>query len=126
MIGSEDARSKRRYLYTQLKAKPGHLTPKQRKIVEDVSVTFDRIGILMESGLVPRNELLSSHCEIFIRTWRVVEPHIVSFRETIGGRFVEHFEKLAREAEVYYSKHFPGQELFVVDVWSPHDGKTLR
>lgn len=121
MIGSDEARKKRRYLYTQLSTKPENLTLEEREIIENVSVTFDRVGKLVEAGLVPRNELLASHCEIFIRTWRTVEPHILSFRKVIGGRYVEHFEKLAKEAETYFSKHFPGQKISVVDVWSPND-----
>ena len=118
MIGSEEARKHRKFIYTELKSKPEELTPSEREHVEQVSVTFDRIGKLIESGLVPRDELLESHCEVIIRSWRRLEPYILYHRRVVGGRHGQHFEHLAATAQEYHSRHFPGQTLNVVDLWS--------
>jgi len=114
MLASEEARNRRKYIYNKLKSKPERLTAVEREHVEQVSVTFDRIGNLVEYGLVPRDVLFDSHCEVIIRVWQKLEPYIMYHRQLIGGRHVEHFEKLAVAARDYHSKHFPGQELNIV------------
>ncbi|MFZ2361603.1 MAG: hypothetical protein WA040_19845 [Anaerolineae bacterium] len=117
MIGSEEARKHRRFIYTELESKPEELTPSERKHVEQVSVTFDRIGKLVESGLIPRDELLESHCEVIIRSWKKLEPYILYHRHIVGGRHAQYFEHLAATAQEYHSRHFPGQALNIVDLW---------
>lgn len=122
MLASVEARNHRKYIYTKLKSNPEKLTAKEREHVEQVSVAFDRIGNLVEYGLVPRDVLFDSHCEVIIRIWQKLEPYILHHRQMIGGRHVEHFEKLAVAAQKYHSKHFPGQVLNTIDLSS----KTVK
>src|SRR5256885_13103464 len=56
MIGSELARKQRRIIYTELRSEPEHLTSDERELVEQVTIMFERIGKLVESDLVPRDE----------------------------------------------------------------------
>jgi hypothetical protein len=117
LIGSKEARGHRRFIYTKLKSKPEKLTTEEWGIVEDVSVTFDRIGNLVEHGLIPKGELYDGHCSVIAKLWIKLEPYIMYRRQLLGTRFVEHFEKLALDAREYYSEHFPGQTLSIVDDW---------
>lgn len=118
MIGSKHARAQRRFIYTQLRSTPEDLTPEEREVVEEVSVTFDKIGNLVEKGLVPEDELMTTHCEIFIRAWQTLEPYIMHYRQLISENHVKSFERLYRIALDYYRKEFPGKSPPVVDVWS--------
>src|SRR5918912_4022586 len=73
MIGSESARKQRKFIYTELTSAPEALTSDERDQVEQVCVAFDRIGILVRSDLIPKDELFAGHCEVIIRTWRKLE-----------------------------------------------------
>ena len=115
MIGNEDARSSRRLVYN-LDAEPGQLTAEQRDCVEKVTVSFDRIGFLVKSGLVPKDHFFESHCEVVIRSWRKLEPYIDHHIQKVGGRHAHHFRFLAQEAEKYHAAHFP-EGLRTVDIW---------
>ena len=111
MIGSPEARKQRRFIYAELKSKPGKLTSEEQEIMEQVSVTLDRIGKLAESGLMPQDDLLEGHYEVFIRTWKKLEPYIRHHRQIAGNRWVQHFEKFAKIAEDYRLKHYPDANL---------------
>src|ERR1051325_5220670 len=118
MIGSESARKHRKFIYTELKSAPEALTPDEREHVEQISVTFDRIGKLVASDLIPKEELLAGHCEVIIRSWNKLEPYIKHHRKVIGNYHAKHFETLASLAQEYYSQHSPGENLEIVNVWS--------
>ncbi len=118
MIGSEPARKQRRIVYTELKSEPENLTSDERELVEQVTVMFERIGKLVESDLVPRNELFEGHCEVILRTWTKLEPYIRHHRSLAGGRHAQHFERLAVLAEEYRLEHFPEETLEIVNMWS--------
>jgi hypothetical protein len=116
MIGSESSRKHRRFIYTELKSVPEKITSDEREHVEQVSVTFDRIGKLVESDLIPKDELLASHCEVIIRSWNKLEPYIRHHRKLTGGRHANHFERLTMIAQEYHSKHFPGENLEIISL----------
>src|ERR1051325_11306295 len=118
MIGSATARKQLRIIYTELESKPESLTHEERELVEQVTITFERIGKLVESDLVPMNELFEGHCEVVIRTWKRLEPYIRYHRTLAGGRYAKHFERLAKLAQKYHLEHFPEENLEIVDVWS--------
>lgn len=118
MIGSESARKHRKFIYTELKSAPETLTSDEREHVEQISITFDRIGILVASDLIPKDELLAGHCEVIIRTWNKLEPYIKHYRKVIGNYHAKHFETLAILAQEYHSKHSPSESLEIVDIWS--------
>lgn len=118
IIGSREARTQRRFLYTQLTSSPAQLSSEERDHVEDVSASFDRIGKLIEDGLVPKEMLFDSHCEMIIRCWIKLKPYIIYHRQQIGGRHVEHFELLANQAIRYHQKHFPGRVIEIVTLGS--------
>jgi hypothetical protein len=124
MIGSESARKQRRIIYTELRSAPEDLTTDERELVEQVSVTFERIGKLVESDLVPRNELLEGHCEVILRCWKKLEPYIAHYRRVSSGRHAKHFERLATLAQEYHLKHFPNENLEIVNVWSETNPPT--
>lgn len=107
MIGSAEARKHRAFIYNELNSKPESLSPREREIVEQVSVTFDRIGILVESGLVPKKELFEGHHEIFVKTWRKLESYIYHLRQIAGSRWVLNFERLSEMSQEYHNKHYP-------------------
>ena len=130
IIGSHEARIQRRFIYTQLTSPPYQLSSEERDHIEDVSASFDRIGKLIEDGLVPRDMLFDSHCEMIIRCWIKLKPYIIYHRQQIGGRHVEHFELLANEATQYHQKHFPGRIIEIVDMRLPaekghHENATI-
>ena len=77
IIGSHEARIQRRFIYTQLTSPPYQLSSEERDHIEDVSASFDRIGKLIEDGLVPRDMLFDSHCEMIIRCWIKLKPYII-------------------------------------------------
>ncbi len=116
LIGSQEARRHRRFIYTKLKSSPDKLTAEEREHVEQVSIEFDQIGKLVESGLVPQNELFDSHCEVVIRLWTKLESYILHHQKLIGGRHVPHFQKLAQSAQEYYEKHHKENCIRIVGV----------
>ena len=124
MLGAEDARKQRRFIYTQLKSSPNGLSAEEQWVVEQVTVTFDRLGRLVQMGLVPREELFQGHCEVVIRAWIRLKPYVYYHRSRVGGRHGHNFEELAKSAQEYFSANFPGQELKVIDAWAPAERET--
>jgi Domain of unknown function (DUF4760) len=117
MIGSEAARKHRKFIYTELKSSPETLTAEEREHVEQISVAFDRIGILVASDLIPKEKLLSGHCEVIIRSWDKLEPYIKHHRKVVGNYHAKYFEALAVLAQEYHSRHSSGENLEIVNVW---------
>jgi hypothetical protein len=115
MFGSKASRKERRFIYNELNySSPEAFTSEELEIVEHVSVTFERIGKLVESDLVPANELLEGHCEVIIRSWNRLKPYIKHRRDKGDGRYGKHFETLVDLALKYHSKHFPDENLEIV------------
>ena len=121
MMGGDEPRMQRRFIFTELKSSPDRVTPEERWKIEQVSVTFDRIGRLVQLGLVPEEELFAGHCEVIIRCWRRLKPYIEYHRQQLGGRHAKVFEGLATLAEAYHKRHFPNDRIEIVDVWSPRN-----
>ena len=105
LIGSQDARAARRFVFTQLQSAPGQLTDSERENVEYIAVTMDRVGFLTINGLIPEKELLESHCEVFFRTWDKVGPHITWREQATGDRYAPHYRALAERARKYYEQN---------------------
>jgi Domain of unknown function (DUF4760) len=105
MIGSEEARSSRRFIYSELKSKPEAITPEERDKIEEVSTMLDRVGSLVSAGLVPADLLFGSHCEMIIVSWERLEPYILYRRRHLDGTYASHFEQLASAARKYQSIH---------------------
>jgi hypothetical protein len=53
IIGTESARSSRRFIHGELASQPGSVTPEERGHIENVAVALDQVGALVEAGLVP-------------------------------------------------------------------------
>lgn len=119
MIGSNEARKQRRFIYTELKSTPENPSDEEREIIEQVTVTFDRVGRLVESGLIPKNELLEGHSAIIIKAWSKLEPYISYQRKIIGKRHAHNFERLVQIAQDYDSKHYPEDSPRIVEVPIP-------
>ena len=102
MIGSEDARSSRRFIYTQLKSNPEKITPQEQEKIEEVTVALDRIGTLVSANLVPKKLLFSSHCEMVILCWDKLSPYIMYRRLHLDDpTYATYFERLAGSARDY-------------------------
>ena len=118
MIGSKEARNHRRFIYKNLNDNPEMLSPDEWSIVEDVSVTFDRIGNLVEHELIPERELFNGHAIVIARLWIRLEPYIKYRRKRFDSEFVKHFEKLAQDAKKFYAKKYPEQQITFTKSWN--------
>jgi hypothetical protein len=105
MIGSERARSSRRFIYSELRSQPEDITSEEREKIEDVSAVLDRIGTLVEAGLVPEGLLFASHYEMIILSWDTLAPYILYRRLNLDVTYARHFEHLADLARNYQSIH---------------------
>ncbi|MFC2104791.1 hypothetical protein ACFLS4_05520 [Bacteroidota bacterium] len=123
LMGNEQARIDRYHIYNKLKKDPEKISLDDWKCIQRVSTSFDKIGLLVKAGLVPKKELLESHYEVFIRSWIKLEPYIKNYRKQIGGRHVNHFEELANEAKNYHQENFPNVELKIIKVEKDFKGK---
>ncbi len=119
MIGSEKARSSRRFIYSELRSKPDAVTPEERENIEYVSVTLDQVGALVSAGLVPSDQLFGSHCEMITKSWDRLTPYILYRRRHLDRTFAINFEKLANSARAYQSAH-----LTTTDWAGPEDLST--
>lgn len=104
MISSENARTLRRYIYESLLSDPEDISPEEQRIIEEVSVLFDRVGALVDAGLVPEDLLFQSHGRMISRIWDRLEPYISHYRQIHPGH-VSYFESLARAARQYPASH---------------------
>jgi hypothetical protein len=108
MLNAEAARNARRYVYTHLRDKaPEAITAEDRHNAERVTIVLDQMARLVESRLVPSDELLAGHADMIIRVWNVLQPHICYHRSLIGETHAEHFERLMNLAEAYNARHHP-------------------
>lgn len=101
IIGTESARSSRRFIHGELASKPESITPEERDHIENVAVALDQVGALVEAGLVPIGPLFSSHGEMICRSREKLAPHVRQRRQTIDATFAAHFEQLADSALHY-------------------------
>jgi hypothetical protein len=105
MIGSDEARRSRRYIYEKLRSEPESVSESERSHIEEVSVLLDKIGALTESGLIPGALLFESHGVMIVRIWERLEPYILYYRQFRGPKYVRHFERLAVSAQRYETTH---------------------
>jgi|SRR3990167_6706501 len=120
MIGSIEARRHKRFIYTELRSRPENLTDEEREIVENMIATFDRIGRLVESGLIPKDELLQGHSSIFLKTWGKLEPYINYQRRVIGKRHAQNFEMLVKISREYDRRHYPEDIPTIIESSTKH------
>lgn len=104
LIASEDARASRRFIYGELTSKPEAITAKEQEKVETVSVLLDRVGALVSAGLVPKDLLLASHHDMFIRSWDKLAPYIFYRRLHGDASYVIHFEQVADMARNFQAE----------------------
>lgn len=123
MIGNESAREDRRFIFNNLSSPPELITDEERNRIERVSVTLDRVGKLIKSGLVPKEEFLNSHYEMVVRCWKVLEPYILHHENKVGGRHSSHFKYLYNVADKYHNRHFPNTEIRIVKLKEPENKK---
>lgn len=114
LIGSDQARDSRRFLYSQLRSSPGDADDNEWMHVDRVAALFDRIGSLAKANLIPVDELLDSHSDVLIRSWAVVEPYAHHRRRLTGANHVRNFEWLAELARMRRAQIEGGAELKIV------------
>lgn len=108
LIGSEAARDARRYVHVDLTAPPGEISTVDLDNIEKVAVTLDRVGALVSAGLVPEDELMASHAEVFLRTWSKLEPYLKQRGADLGlspASYMPHYRELASRARQYRKRH---------------------
>ncbi len=126
MIGNDSARHDRKFIFNNLNSPPESITDEERNKIERISVTLDRVGKLIKSGLVPKNEFLDSHYEMVIRCWKVLEPYILYHENKIGGRHAPHFKYLYDIADKYHCKHYPNTQIKIVKLDAPERQEELH
>jgi hypothetical protein len=95
LIASKEARASRRFIYTELSSEPDAVTSEELDKIEEVSVTFDRVGALVGAGLVPADLLFASHRDMIIRAWDRLAPYVAYHRLQRYAAYARHFEQLA-------------------------------
>lgn len=137
-LASEDARTDRRVLFSLYQGEPKELTiadlqaifegkdidlkpvtEDQLLRVEKVCVAFDRIGSLVQLGLVPIEQLLESHSEVVVRSWVFARSFAYRHRKKFGSQHGQCFEWLAREALVRRAARQP--RLIDIRICPPDD-----
>lgn len=114
LIGSDQARESRRFLYSHLESDPQHVDDNAWMHVDRVATLFDRIGSLAKANLIPIGELLDSHGDVLIRSWTAVEPYVNHRRRLTGARHVQNFEWLSALARNHRMKTGDSAELKIV------------
>lgn len=118
LLAGEGPRSARRFIYTQLKNPPESVTAEEREQIEKVSIQMDTLGRLVSAGLVPTEQLLDGHAEVFIRAWTVLQPYVVHHRRLLGSRHGQSFEYLAGVAKEYELRHDRPGAATAINMWN--------
>lgn len=82
----------------------------QKSNIEKVCVTFDRMGVLVIHGLLPKDVAFSMYFDVVLRIWRLVEPYVQQKRQhRENDLWMMYFEKLNEKCWEYWehelSKH---------------------
>jgi hypothetical protein len=84
-LSTPEARAARRSIYTQIRLlKAEELTWEQRECVSVVGISFDRLGVAINKGLLPADVALEMYFETVIKTWDSIK-HVVVFERKQRG-----------------------------------------
>jgi len=114
----ERTRKARHLLYTKVPETPSTtslnlLSPDEIEQLDDLTRSFDEIGLLIKYGVVPLGFVLDFYSHPIVIAWHRLEPSIMAERSKRNQPFhMYHFEQLAREAKKYRDKEQPGGETF--------------
>ena len=78
----------------ELPKNPNKVKNGQWDQIYSVSHSFNRVGLLVERGLLQQDILLGMYAETIISTWNKLKPYIDHKRETKIRRYQHYFEKL--------------------------------
>jgi len=115
LMSTTDARKDRACLYSAYEQYEGDiptdLPQQQKERIERVCVESDIIGALVSHKLVPEDDLLETHWDVFIKTWKAAQAFVARKQAGKDGRYVHYvpmFKTLYTKAEEYrHSKGLP-------------------
>lgn len=106
----------RRLIYSELVKLPtmtdkekkkflSQLTDEQKRQIESVCVTFDRMGVLVMHRLLPKDVAFSMYFDVVLRTWHLVMPFVQEERvRRKNDLLMMYFEELNTECWKYWLK----------------------
>jgi len=107
-LRNENIVEARRWIFTKLK-NTRNLTNRQKTKVEALCVIFDKIGVLVKHGLIPKDVAFSMYFDVVLRTWNRVESFIKEERERRkNDLWMMYFEALNKECLRYWQDQFKG------------------
>lgn len=110
-MDKEDFRKARRFVYTELPSEPDEIKRDQLDQAEVVWVTMNRIAIMVEQAVIPKDLALQMYSDTVVRTWGRLATHIEYQRKRRNDPgYMKPFERLAGASKEYREKHFPGTE----------------
>jgi len=88
----QNSAAERRLIYSELAELPNMLEKDKKNFISqmkqdfksnivNVCVTFDKMGVLVKHGLIPKDVAFSIYFDVVIRIWHLVEPFIKQERE---------------------------------------------
>lgn len=103
-LKKEEAVEARKIIYTQL-ANSEILSEEQKKKIESICVTFDKMGVLVKHGLIPKDVAFSMYFDVVLRIWKHVEPFVIQERERRKNDiWMMYFETLKKECWAHWIK----------------------
>ncbi len=101
-LNEDSARKDRKFIYDGLSQ---DLSPENFERVERIWVMFDRMGVLVEHGLVPADVALSMYFDVVIKTWIKSKNLINNKRlERDSKIYMMYFQKLVRRCIRHWEK----------------------
>jgi hypothetical protein len=110
-ISTDQARKDRKYVYNNLPDAMEGLPENGWRIANRVWTSLDHVGLLVENGLVDEKLVMEMYCELIIKCWIKLRPHIEMLRVKQGGRYQKYFELLATRAEAYHRAKYPNEKI---------------
>jgi hypothetical protein len=119
----EKMRPARHLLYEKVPREPSTslngLTEEERKQLDELLRSFDKLGLLVSHGVVPIEFVLDFYSYPVVVAWHRLGLYIKEEREKRNQPdHMGKFERLAVKAKEYRDKYHPGEETFL------REGKT--
>lgn len=99
VIGSEDQRTNRRIAYRASKKRNAVLSREERRAIESMSVSFDRIGMYAYRDSLFRKIAIENHCDLINKCWKISNDMAKASTGTNGNNRFVFFKYLAKKSE---------------------------
>ncbi|MFX0200942.1 MAG: hypothetical protein ACFFCW_32890 [Candidatus Hodarchaeota archaeon] len=103
ILQADDVREARGIVLRNLEGKQINTwSEDEKKAAEKVCHTYDSVGIMIRSGMIPVQVVADSWGDSLRRSWRILAPLVASYRtQRNSAEFWDDYEWLAREADRY-------------------------